>query len=71
MHEEPVTTGWTALTGKLQGLWSRAVDDASVEPSRGHASRVDATLENFGKQGASQQAARLATWEDEGGTTSG
>ena len=71
MPEGPVTTGWTALTGKLQGLWSRTADGASVETSRAYASCIATTLENSGKQDASQQAARLATWEDEGGTTSG
>jgi hypothetical protein len=70
MHDDTVTTGWRRLTDTLKGLWRKSVDDGLAGTSRAQTTCGAVALENLRSGEAIQQAARLATWEDEGGTTS-
>jgi hypothetical protein len=63
MHDDTVTTSWKRLTDKVNRLDGEGVGDAVAGPPGGY--RTDRDRE------AARQAAKLATWEDEGGTTGG
>jgi hypothetical protein len=66
MHNDAVTTSWRRLIDKVTAWRSESVHDACAGPSRA----ATATCRRNRDGEATQQAARLATWEDEGGTTS-
>jgi hypothetical protein len=66
MHNDAVTTSWRRLIDKVTAWRSESVHDACAGPSR--AATAACRRNRDGE--ATQQAARLATWEDEGGTTS-
>jgi hypothetical protein len=66
MHDDAVTTSWRRLIDKVRGWRSERVHDACAGTSR--AATAACRTNRDGE--ATQQAARLATWEDEGGTTS-
>ncbi len=69
MHDDTVTTSWRRLTDRVRGLRSESVDYAFAGTSRALPKAAYAVaLENRPAAPAAQQAARLATWEDEGGT---
>jgi hypothetical protein len=70
MHDDTMTTSWRRFTDKLKGLWSKSVDDALAGTSRAETISSAVALENRRSGEAFQQAARLATREDEGGMTS-
>jgi hypothetical protein len=83
MHDDTVTTSWRRSTDKVRGLRSESADYAFAGTSKAIPKAAYAVaLENLpaapaampqcrtDRDGeAAQQAARLATWEDEGGTT--
>jgi len=58
MHDDTVTTSWRRFTDKVNAA------------SPAHAATATAPCRTNRDGEATQQAARLATWEDEGGTTS-
>ena len=66
MHDDAVTTSWRRLIDKMRGWRSESVHHAFAGTSR--VATADCRRNRDGE--ATQQAARLATWEDEGGTTS-
>jgi len=66
MHDDAVTTSWRRLIGKVRGWRSESVHDASAGTSRAATTACRGNRDGE----ATQQATRLATWEDEGGTTS-
>jgi hypothetical protein len=71
MHDDTVTTSWRRLTDKLRGLRSETVEDAFAGTSRDLPQTATATAAcRTDRDGEATQQARLATWEDEGGTTS-
>lgn len=64
MHDDTVTTSWKRLTDKVNTLGGDGVDDTVAEPPvAGRRTHRD------GEE--VQQAAKLATWEDDGGATGG
>jgi hypothetical protein len=67
MHDDAVTTSWRRLIDKVRGWRSESVHDAFAGADR--AATAACRRNRDGE--ATQQAARLATWEDEGGTPSG
>jgi hypothetical protein len=66
MHDDAVTTSWRRLIDKVRGWRSESVHAACTVTSRAATAACRANRDGE----ATQQAARLATWEDEGGTTS-
>ncbi len=84
MHEDTVTTSWKRLTDKVKRLWDESVDDSFAQTSGAALHQTTCGAVALGEHPAAtavagcrtdrdgdaiRQAARLATWEDEGGTT--
>jgi hypothetical protein len=65
MHDDAMTTSWRRLIDKVRGWRSPSVHDACA----GTSGAATAACRRNRDGEATQQAARLAIWEDEGGTT--
>jgi multimeric flavodoxin WrbA len=65
MHDDAVTASWRRLIDRLREWRSESVHDAFA----GTPGAATAACRRNSDGEATQQAARLATWEDEGGTT--